>query len=35
MKITKTPEYEDEKRTLSLKQVSFVYVAKQYNWFKW
>ena len=29
MKITITPEYEDETKTLSLKHVTFVFVAKK------
>ena len=29
VKIAVTPEYEDEKKTVSLKQVTFVFVAKK------
>ena len=34
MKIAVTPEYQDEKKTLSLKQVTFHFVAKIINCFK-
>ena len=35
VEIAVTPEYEDEKKTVSLKQVTFVFVAKKVNCFKW
>ena len=35
MKIGETREYEDEKRQRSLKQVTFIFVAKKVNCFKW
>ena len=35
MKIAVTSEYEDEKRHFQLRQVSFNFVAKIFNCFKW
>ena len=35
MKIAVNPEYEDEKKTLSLRQVTFDLVAKIITCFKW